>query len=177
MKKADRQKSCFLFVHSHPDGFPDHSGQDDLEERKLFSTAFNRIRTAGVHASLIFMNGVPSSGRAWLEDGSHASLERIRIIGDRFRFIFLRQQQVFIPDFFDRQVRAFGPDVLLVSLGLDTFEADPISKFRLGTEDFLRLGELIGGARLPTLFVFEGGYNLTALPQITVNVLEGFESG
>lgn len=75
------------------------------------------------------------------------------------------------------RIRAFDPDVLLVSLGLDTFEADPISKFRLGTEDFLRLGELIGGARLPTLFVFEGGYNLTALPQITVNVLEGFESG
>ena len=77
----------------------------------MFSTAYNRIRTAGVHASLVFMNGAPSSGRVWLEDGSHVSLERIRIIGIRFRFIFLRQQQVYIPDFFDRQVRAFGPDV------------------------------------------------------------------
>jgi acetoin utilization deacetylase AcuC-like enzyme len=75
------------------------------------------------------------------------------------------------------RIRAFAPDVLLVSLGLDTYEADPISKFRLGAEDYLRLGEIIGGARLPTLFVFEGGYNLSALPQITVNVLEGFESG
>jgi acetoin utilization deacetylase AcuC-like enzyme len=75
------------------------------------------------------------------------------------------------------RIGAFAPDVLLVSLGLDTFEADPISKFRLGGEDYLRLGEAIAGARLPTLFVFEGGYNLTALGAITVNVLEGFEGG
>ena len=28
-----------------------------------------------------------------------------------------------------------------------------------------------------TLFAFEGGYNLDALAEITVNVLEGFEGG
>ena len=39
------------------------------------------------------------------------------------------------------RIKAFAPDVLLVSLGLDTFEADPISKFRLGSEDYLRMGE------------------------------------
>ena len=30
-----------------------------------------------------------------------------------------------------KRIKAFGPDVLLVSLGLDTFENDPISKFKL----------------------------------------------
>ncbi len=72
-------------------------------------------------------------------------------------------------------IAAFGPDVLLISLGLDTFEADPISKFRLRAQDYLRLGETIAGMKLPTFFIFEGGYNLDALAQITVNVLEGFE--
>src|SRR6185437_16317902 len=71
----------------------------------------------------------------------------------------------------------FGPDVLLVSLGLDTFEADPISHFRLKREDYFRLGEALAALRKPTLFTFEGGYNLDALADITVNVLEGFESG
>ncbi len=71
-------------------------------------------------------------------------------------------------------LQAFGPDVLLVSLGLDTYEADPISKFKLGTEDYLRLGEALAGLKLPTVFVFEGGYNLDALATITANVLEGF---
>jgi acetoin utilization deacetylase AcuC-like enzyme len=73
-----------------------------------------------------------------------------------------------------RRVGDFGPDVLLVSLGLDTFEADPISHFRLGREDYFRLGEAIAGLAKPTLFAFEGGYNLEALAEITVNVLEGF---
>lgn len=70
---------------------------------------------------------------------------------------------------------AFGPDILLVSLGLDTFEADPISKFKLTADDYRRLGETIAGWKRPTVFVFEGGYNLGALAEITVNVLDGFE--
>lgn len=73
------------------------------------------------------------------------------------------------------RVREFSPDVLLVSLGLDTFEADPISHFRLKVQDYLRIGRAIAGLCKPTLFVFEGGYNLDALAEITVNVLEGFE--
>ena len=72
-------------------------------------------------------------------------------------------------------IRRFGADVLLVSLGLDTFERDPISQFTLKTEDYLRLGEALALANLPALFVFEGGYNIEALGEITVNVLEGFE--
>jgi acetoin utilization deacetylase AcuC-like enzyme len=74
-------------------------------------------------------------------------------------------------------IAAHGPDVLLVSLGLDTFEADPISKFKLRPQDYLRLGEAIAKLKLPTLFIFEGGYNLDALAEITVNALEGFEAG
>jgi acetoin utilization deacetylase AcuC-like enzyme len=69
----------------------------------------------------------------------------------------------------------FAPDVLLVSLGLDTFERDPISDFRLTSSDYLRLGETIASFGKPTLFVFEGGYDLQSLAENTVNVLEGFE--
>jgi acetoin utilization deacetylase AcuC-like enzyme len=72
------------------------------------------------------------------------------------------------------RVAKFGADVLLVSLGLDTFENDPISKFKLRNEDYLRMGERIAAFGKPTLFVFEGGYNLDALGEITANVLEGF---
>ena len=72
------------------------------------------------------------------------------------------------------KVRAFAPDVLLVSLGLDTFERDPIADFTLKAFDYLRLGEAIGLLAKPTLFVFEGGYDLESLAENTVNVLEGF---
>lgn len=72
------------------------------------------------------------------------------------------------------RIGAFAPDVLLVSLGLDTFEDDPICRFRIRRDDYFRLGADLALARIPTLFVFEGGYNLQALPAIAANVLEGF---
>ena len=73
------------------------------------------------------------------------------------------------------QIKAFGPDVLLVSLGLDTHEGDPISRFALKTADYFRMGAIIEDAKLPTLFTFEGGYNIEAIGTITVNVLQGFQ--
>jgi acetoin utilization deacetylase AcuC-like enzyme len=72
-------------------------------------------------------------------------------------------------------IAGFGPDVLLVSLGLDTFADDPIASFRIQSEDYLRLGEAIAAFKLPTVFVFEGGYNVEMLGLNTVNVLEAFE--
>jgi acetoin utilization deacetylase AcuC-like enzyme len=74
----------------------------------------------------------------------------------------------------DTAITSTGSDVLLVSLGLDTFEHDPISDFRLTSEDYLRLGAHIAALGLPTLFVFEGGYHVDALAENTTNVLEAF---
>jgi len=76
-----------------------------------------------------------------------------------------------------KAVDAFAPDVVLVSLGLDTYIDDPIAAFQLTAADYLRLGERIAQLRHPTLFVFEGGYNVEALGHITANVLEGFTGG
>jgi acetoin utilization deacetylase AcuC-like enzyme len=74
-----------------------------------------------------------------------------------------------------KRIRKYGPDVIVVSLGLDTFKEDPISKFKLDHKDYLRMGEMIAGAGKPTLFVMEGGYAVDALGVNTVNVLTGFE--
>ena len=74
-----------------------------------------------------------------------------------------------------KKIEAFGPDVLLISLGLDTFVDDPIARFCLTSDDYLKLGEAIAQFKLPTLFVFEGGYNVEKLGLNTVNVLEAFK--
>lgn len=71
----------------------------------------------------------------------------------------------------------FGPELLVVSLGVDTFEHDPISRFRLNSDDYLRIGQRIATLRRPTLFVFEGGYAVDAIGVNAVNVLKGFEQG
>ena len=62
----------------------------------------------------------------------------------------------------------------MVSLGVDTFEGDPISGFRLQGEHYLRVGEDLAAAGLPTVFVFEGGYAVAEVGVNAVNVLEGF---
>ncbi|WP_374669338.1 histone deacetylase family protein [Ramlibacter sp.] len=73
-----------------------------------------------------------------------------------------------------RAIAAFGADALVVSLGVDTFEGDPISGFLLQGDDFLRVGADIADSGLPTLFVFEGGYAVAEVGRNAVNVLEGF---
>ncbi|SPH19625.1 Acetylpolyamine aminohydrolase [Ascidiaceihabitans donghaensis] len=72
-------------------------------------------------------------------------------------------------------IKDYAPDALIVSLGVDTFETDPISFFKLQSEDFSTYGADIAGLGLPTLFVMEGGYDIEEIGINTVNVLQGFE--
>jgi len=72
------------------------------------------------------------------------------------------------------RIRHFAPDTLVVSLGVDTFEHDPISFFKLKSDDFTDYGRLIGALGLPTLFVLEGGYAVEEIGVNAVNVLQGF---
>ena len=74
-----------------------------------------------------------------------------------------------------QRIATFGAQALVVSLGLDTFEGDPISGFQLKSDDYLRVGEDLARAGLPTVFVFEGGYAVAELGINAVNVLQGFE--
>ena len=74
-----------------------------------------------------------------------------------------------------RKISAYAPDALVVSLGVDTFEHDPISFFKLTSDDFTRYGEVIGRLGLPTLFIMEGGYAVEEIGINAVNVLQGFE--
>ncbi len=73
------------------------------------------------------------------------------------------------------RVSGFGADALVISLGLDTFEGDPISRFALASSDFTRLGARLAQLGLPTVFVLEGGYAAAELGTNAVNVLDGFE--
>ncbi len=75
------------------------------------------------------------------------------------------------------KVAAYGPDVLLVSLGVDTFENDPISNFKLKVADYPAIGRRLAGLKLPTLFVMEGGYAVEEIGINAVGVLIGFEGG
>lgn len=68
----------------------------------------------------------------------------------------------------------YGPDALIVSLGVDTAAGDPLSGFQLQRDDFARMGEALSCFRRPTLFAFEGGYAIDDIGANVVSVLNGF---
>lgn len=63
--------------------------------------------------------------------------------------------------------------MLVVSLGVDTFVRDPISRFQLDAPEYLRLGARPQRLGLPTLFILEGGYAVAEIGANVANVLQG----
>ena len=71
-------------------------------------------------------------------------------------------------------IAAFGPDLLVLSFGADTWEGDPISQFRLTTGDYAVLAREIAACGWPTVIAMEGGYAIDALGANVASLLEGF---
>lgn len=74
-----------------------------------------------------------------------------------------------------KKLAKYRPDVVIISLGVDTYEKDPISQFKLRSEHYPLIGERIARLGLPTLFVMEGGYAVEEIGVNAVGVLTGFE--
>lgn len=74
-----------------------------------------------------------------------------------------------------QRIAEFQPDALVVPLGVDTFEGDPISFFKLRSEDYLAVGERLEQLGLPTVITMEGGYDVDAIGVNVANVLAGFD--
>lgn len=67
----------------------------------------------------------------------------------------------------------FGADVLVVSLGLDMYEGDPIADLAVTPDGFVRSGALVRELDLPTVVLQEGGYATDALGANAVAWLRG----
>lgn len=76
-----------------------------------------------------------------------------------------------------KQVRKFAPGFLIIALGLDPAKGDPTGTWSLLAKDFETNGRMIGGLRLPTLVVQEGGYNNRNLGSNARNFFSGLWSG
>ena len=82
-----------------------------------------------------------------------------------------------------RIFEGFGAQALIVSLGLDTLQHDPVTLRRAGfalttaSGDYWEMGRLIrkyAGDATPTLFLQEGGYKMDELGQAAADVVTGF---
>jgi acetoin utilization deacetylase AcuC-like enzyme len=73
-------------------------------------------------------------------------------------------------------VAAYEPEVLLVSLGLDAQENDPLGILSISTAGFAHIAAAIAKLGLPTVLVQEGGYLCDELGANLVSFLRGFEA-
>lgn len=75
-------------------------------------------------------------------------------------------------------IRAFGADgPLVLSLGFDTYHADPICNLALQTDDYARIGLAIAGLGTSAVALQEGGYAVDALGANAVAFLGGLRDG
>jgi acetoin utilization deacetylase AcuC-like enzyme len=74
-------------------------------------------------------------------------------------------------------VRAFEPDVVLVSTGFDAHADDPLGEMELSIDGFRELARCSASLGPRTAAVLEGGYNLDLLPALIEAALEGFAAG
>jgi len=73
-------------------------------------------------------------------------------------------------------VRAFEPDLVLVSAGFDAHVADPLALMEVTEDGFRELARRSTELAPRTAAVLEGGYNLDTLPALVEAALEGFSN-
>lgn len=74
-------------------------------------------------------------------------------------------------------IERFAPSLLVVSLGVDTYEHDPISDLALTTDSFEMCGRRVAGLGLPTVVLQEGGYADEQLGENVRRWLIGLDDG
>ena len=78
-------------------------------------------------------------------------------------------------------IQSFGAQFLLVSLGLDTYDKDPVcirrAGFCLQGEDFVAMGTMIAEMapqNAPVIFLQEGGYRMDKIASAAADVVTTF---
>lgn len=71
-------------------------------------------------------------------------------------------------------IRVFRPDALVVSLGFDASEHEPLSFLSVTAEGFARAGAAISALNLPSAIIQEGGYAVDHLSPLLQRFLTGW---
>jgi acetoin utilization deacetylase AcuC-like enzyme len=73
-------------------------------------------------------------------------------------------------------VRAFAPDLVLVSAGFDAHADDPLAEMEVSEEGFTQLARRCAALGPRVAAVLEGGYNLATLPRLVDAARRGFSA-
>lgn len=71
-------------------------------------------------------------------------------------------------------IRSFNPGALVLALGLDAYEGDPLQGMKISQKGFAAIGLHVAEMDLPTVIVQEGGYVSDGLGNCLTHFLDGF---
>ncbi len=111
----------------------------------------------------------PGTGGPGTSDETTLNLPLAAAIGDA-GYLAVFEERV-VP-----AVRAFAPDLVLVSAGFDAHVEDPLGGLGLSDATFRELGVRCARLGPRVAAVLEGGYNLTTLPRLVATAAEGFSA-
>jgi acetoin utilization deacetylase AcuC-like enzyme len=81
-----------------------------------------------------------------------------------YQYVFDR---IFLP-----ALRAFAPEVILISAGYDAHRDDPLAQMRLEGRSYVALAAQLRSLSLPLVAILEGGYDLEAVATSAAGTLE-----
>jgi acetoin utilization deacetylase AcuC-like enzyme len=73
-----------------------------------------------------------------------------------------------------RVIEKFGPDAIVVCLGFDASQDEPLNFLSVSEDGFARAGAAIGRLPAPAVFIQEGGYNTELLGTLLQRFLTAF---
>ena len=129
------------------------NGQQDIFYRR------SDVLTVSIHGHPSFaypyFSGFPEDMGESEGEGFNLNLPlREAVDGEKYRKVLNQALQ---------RIAAFGPDFLVLALGLDTAKADPTGSWTMTARDFERNGRMIGELGLPVVVIQEGGYRSRTL--------------
>lgn len=74
-------------------------------------------------------------------------------------------------------IRNFSPDIIGISLGLDTHKKDFLLSLNLDETDYYQMGKDIGSLKIKPFILLEGGYALEIMGSSFYSFIKGIEKG
>ncbi len=108
LKEVEEQSLAITVVHNHPNGYPELSEKDKVNEKELFRVLQNRNGVEQPHASLVITPDGGISGHSWDAELYTHPLDLIRVFGNAFRIFYPSKGQGDLAKAFHRQELAFG---------------------------------------------------------------------
>lgn len=109
LAEAARRGMAVAKVHSHPGGDLRFSAVDDAADADLFGGVHAWVDDGRPHLSAVMVPDGTTIARAHAEDGTHAPLDHVGIVGDDLRFCRPpAPASGAVPEFARRHAQAFG---------------------------------------------------------------------